>query len=72
MKRREAKFVHASPRLAPNQLEAAPRVRETKARRVGKGTPTKEARAAASERPKVRIDRETQPLARPKRHADEG
>ena len=37
MKRREAKFVHASPRLAPNQLGAAPRVRETNARQVGKG-----------------------------------
>jgi hypothetical protein len=32
MKRREAKFVHASPRLAPDQLKAAPPVRETRPR----------------------------------------
>jgi hypothetical protein len=28
MKRREAKFVHASPRLSPDQINAAPRLRE--------------------------------------------
>ena len=36
MKRREAKFVHASPRLSPDQIEATPRVRETRVRPVGK------------------------------------
>jgi hypothetical protein len=33
MKRREAKFVHASPRLAPDQITAAPHLRETRGRR---------------------------------------
>jgi hypothetical protein len=33
MKRREAKFVHASPRLVPDQIKAAPHVHETRARR---------------------------------------
>jgi hypothetical protein len=28
MKRREAKFVHASPRMAPDQIKATPRLRE--------------------------------------------
>ena len=35
MKRREGKFVHASPRLSPNQIEAAPRLRETRPRPIG-------------------------------------
>ena len=34
MKRREAKFVHASPRLSPDQIKAAPHLRETRARRT--------------------------------------
>jgi hypothetical protein len=53
MKRREAKFVHASPRLAPNQLGAAPRPRETKARQVGKGTLEKKLVAPRRKRPKT-------------------
>jgi hypothetical protein len=32
MKRREAKFVHGSPRLSPDSIKAAPHVRETQAR----------------------------------------
>jgi hypothetical protein len=36
MKRREGKFVHASPRLSPNQIKAAPRLRETRARPIGR------------------------------------
>jgi hypothetical protein len=34
MKRREAKFVHASPRLVPDQIKAAPHLRETRGRRA--------------------------------------
>jgi hypothetical protein len=34
MKRREAKFVHASPRLVPDQIRAAPHLRETRGRRT--------------------------------------
>ena len=37
MKRREAKFVHASPRLSPDQIGTAPRVHETRPRPAGKG-----------------------------------
>lgn len=37
MKRREAKFVHASPRLAPSQIEGTLRPRETPMRPAGKG-----------------------------------
>ena len=37
MKRREAKFVHASPRLAPDQIKAAPHIRETRTRRTTAG-----------------------------------
>lgn len=36
MKRREAKFVHASPRLSPDQMKAAPRVREGRVRTTAK------------------------------------
>ena len=36
MKRREAKFVHASPRLAPDQIKAAPHVRETPTRQAAR------------------------------------
>lgn len=36
MKRREAKFVHASPRLAPDQIKAAPHLRETRRRRTAR------------------------------------
>ena len=39
MKRREAKFVHASPRLAPDQIKAAPHLRETRGRRATKIAP---------------------------------
>jgi hypothetical protein len=41
MKRREGKFVHASPRLSRNQIEAAPRLRETRARPIGGRVPPK-------------------------------
>ena len=37
MKRREAKFVHASPRMSPDQIKAAPRLREDRPRTIGKG-----------------------------------
>jgi hypothetical protein len=42
MTRREAKFVHASPRLAPEQIKAAAHMRETRARqpaRIGPPRP---------------------------------
>ena len=48
MKRREAKFVHASPRLSPDQINAAPRVREDRARTTAKGMRDKTARTAAT------------------------
>jgi hypothetical protein len=41
MKRREGKFVHASPRLSPDQIEAAPRLRKTRARPIGGHMPPK-------------------------------
>ena len=49
MKRREAKFVHASPRLSPDQIKAAPHVRETRTRSTGSGVPRKAPGAAVSE-----------------------
>jgi len=52
MKRRETKFVHASPRLSPDQIEATPPVRETRARPVGRRVLPKTRRAAAAERAK--------------------
>ena len=48
MKRREAKFVHASPRLVPSQVEAAPRPHETVARPPVKGAHGKTARAVTA------------------------
>ena len=55
MKRREAKFVHASPRMSPDQIKAAPRLREDRPRTTGKGVRDKTARAvAAVERPQNR------------------
>ena len=48
MKRREAKFVHASPRMAPDQIKAAPRLREDRPRTTGKGVGDKTARALAA------------------------
>jgi hypothetical protein len=48
MKRREAKFVHASPRLSPDQIKAAPRLREAGARPVGKGVRGKVPRAVTA------------------------
>jgi hypothetical protein len=39
MKRREGKFVHASPRLAPDQIKAAPHLRETRGRRATRIVP---------------------------------
>jgi hypothetical protein len=55
MKRREAKFVHASPRMSPDQIKAAPRLREDRPRTTGKGLRAKTARAvAAVERPRNR------------------
>ena len=55
MKRREAKFVHASPRLSPDQIKAAPRLREDRVRTTGKGVRQKTARLVATvERPQGR------------------
>jgi hypothetical protein len=55
MKRREAKFVHASPRMSPDQIRAAPRLREDRPRTTGKGAREKAARSvAAVERPQNR------------------
>jgi hypothetical protein len=51
MKRREAKFVHASPRLSPDQIKAAPRLREDRARTPVKGVPDQGARTVG------RVDR---------------
>jgi hypothetical protein len=51
MKRREAKFVHASPRLSPDQIKAAPRLREDRARTPAKEVPDQGARAVG------RVDR---------------
>ena len=48
MKRREAKFVHASPRLSPDQIKAAPRLREDRARPIGKGVREKKPRTVAA------------------------
>jgi hypothetical protein len=54
MKRREAKFVHASPRMSPDQIKAAPRLREDRPRTTGKGVRGKTARSvAAVERPQT-------------------
>ncbi len=50
MKRREAKFVHASPRLWPDQGKAAPPVRETRAQPIGKRILPKTRRAATAAR----------------------
>ena len=49
MKRREAKFVHASPRLSPDQIKAAPHLRETRTRSTGRIVPRKAPRAAVSQ-----------------------
>jgi hypothetical protein len=54
MKRREAKFVHASPRMSPDQIEAAPRLREDLPRPTTKSRRAEMARAAAIERPQNR------------------
>jgi len=55
MKRREAKFVHASPRMSPDQIKAAPRLREDRPPTTGKGLREKTAGAvAAVERPQRR------------------
>ena len=48
MKRREAKFVHASPRLSPDQLKVAPRLREDRARTTGKGMRDQTTRSESS------------------------
>ena len=45
MKRREAKFVNASPRLSPEQIKAAPRLREDRVRTTGKGMREKTTRS---------------------------
>ena len=47
MKRREAKFVHASPRMSADQIKAAPRLREDRPATTGKGLRAKTARAVA-------------------------
>ena len=55
MKRREAKFVHASTRMSPDQINAAPRLREDRPRASAKGVRDKTARAVAMvERPQNR------------------
>ena len=55
MKRREAKFVHASPRMSPDQIKATPRLREDRPRTTAKGQRDKAARAVvAVERPQTR------------------
>ena len=46
MKRREAKFVPASPRLSPSHVEAVPRPHETAVRPQGKGARGKLPRGA--------------------------
>ena len=48
MKRREAKFVHALPRMSPDQIKAAPRLLEDRPRTIGKGLRKKTARAVAA------------------------
>jgi len=60
MKRREAKFVHGSPRLSPDQIKAAPHVRETRPRSTGRSVPSKasraeEARAVRAPKPSVTV-----------------
>ena len=53
MKRREAKFVHASPRMSPDQIKAAPRLREDRPHTTDKSVRKKTACAvAAVERPR--------------------
>ena len=47
MKRREAKFVHASQRMSPDQIKAAPRLREDRPRTTSKGARAKTVRAVA-------------------------
>jgi hypothetical protein len=48
MKRREAKFVHASPRMSPDQIKAAPRLREDRPRPIGRRLREKAPRALAA------------------------
>ena len=48
MKRREAKFVHASPRLSPDQIKAAPRLHEDRGRTTRRSVRKETARAAAT------------------------
>jgi hypothetical protein len=50
MKRREAKFVHGSPRLSPDQIKATPRLRESRARSIGRRVPPKTPRTRPQER----------------------
>lgn len=55
MKRREAKFVHASPRMFPDQIKATPRLREDGPRPVERRVRDKTSPAvAAVEHPKRR------------------
>ena len=55
MKRREAKFVHASPRMSPDQIKATPRLREDRPRPSQKKVRGKTSRTvAAAEHPKGR------------------
>lgn len=48
MKRREAKFVHASPRLSPDLINAAPRLGVDRVRTPAKGMRGKTARPPAA------------------------
>jgi hypothetical protein len=54
MKRREAKFVYASPRMSPDQIKAAPRLREDRPRTTGKGVGKTARAVVAVERPQNR------------------
>ena len=55
MKRLEAKFVHASPRLAPDQLKVAPHTHETRARWTARRAPQTELAAAPVRRGKASV-----------------
>lgn len=50
MRRREAKFVDASPRMSPDQVQAAPRLREDRPQLIGKVVREKGSRAVIAVR----------------------
>jgi len=47
MKRRAVEFVHASPRMSPDQIQTVPRLRDDRTRTTGEGVRDKAARGAA-------------------------